>query len=144
VKTLIITTLVLLIDSSHGRDTLHLGVLVSQDGEIDLSGFLPALDLAIETINNDTSLRYRFDVTINDSMVSDMWAISNEDCRVYFCQCTAASSLRSFIDQIFSQNLIMLIGPDCSIATEPVAEIAPNWNLVQVSHVLTMIPRIKI
>ena len=28
----------------------------------------------------------------------------------------------------------MLIGADCSVATEPVAELAPNWNLVQVSH----------
>ena len=27
----------------------------------------------------------------------------------------------------------MLIGADCSVATEPVAELAPNWNLVQVS-----------
>ena len=74
-KTLIIhaiITLVLLIDLSYGRDTLHLGVLVSQDGgeRIDFSGFLPALDLALETIDNDTSLRYRFNVTVNDSMVS--------------------------------------------------------------------------
>ncbi|XP_065899524.1 gamma-aminobutyric acid type B receptor subunit 2-like [Dysidea avara] len=118
-KTLIIhaiITLVLLIDLSYGKDTLHLGVLVSQDGETDLSGFLPALDLALKTIDNDTSLRYRFNVTVNDSM------------------CEAASSLRSFIDQIFSQNLIMLIGSDCSVATEPVAEISSNWNLVQISQ----------
>ncbi|XP_065899518.1 gamma-aminobutyric acid type B receptor subunit 2-like isoform X2 [Dysidea avara] len=27
----------------------------------------------------------------------------------------------------------MLIGADCSVATEPVAELAPNWNLVQIS-----------
>lgn len=27
----------------------------------------------------------------------------------------------------------MLIGADCSVATEPVAELAHNWNLVQVS-----------
>ena len=65
--------IILVIGLSHGRDTLHLGVLVSQDGVIDLSGFLPALQLALETIDNDTSLRYRFEVTINDSMVSDMW-----------------------------------------------------------------------
>ena len=85
-KTLIIITLVLLIALSHGRDTLHLGVLVSQDGGMDLSGFLPALHLALETIENDTSLRYRFDVTINDSMVSDMWASSKVDqCSVYSC-----------------------------------------------------------
>jgi len=67
-----IITLVLFIGLSNGRDTLHLGVLVSQEGETDLSGFLPALDLALETIDNDTSLRYRFDVTINDSKASDL------------------------------------------------------------------------
>jgi len=52
-------------------------------------------------------------------------------------QCLGAVSLRSFIDQIFlssSQNQIMLIGSDCSVATEPVAELSHNWNLVQVSH----------
>ena len=26
----------------------------------------------------------------------------------------------------------MLIGSDCSVVTEPVAELAPHWNLVQV------------
>ena len=33
----------------------------------------------------------------------------------------------------------MLIGSDCSIATEPVAEIAHNWNLVQVSQLAVII-----
>ena len=50
-------------------------------------------------------------------------------------QCKASVSLRSFIDQVFlpsTENQIMLIGPDCSSATESVAEIAPSWNLVQV------------
>ena len=82
VNTLIIITLV--IGLSHGRDTLHLGVLVSQDGVVDLSGFLPALHLALETIDNDTSLRYRFNVTINDSMVCGQ--VSNVDqCSLYSC-----------------------------------------------------------
>ena len=44
--------------------------------------------------------------------------------------------MRSFIDQIFlsssSENQILLIGSDCSVATEPVAELSHNWNLVQV------------
>ncbi|XP_065899590.1 gamma-aminobutyric acid type B receptor subunit 2-like isoform X4 [Dysidea avara] len=101
--------------AAHEKETLRLGVLVSQDGEFDNSGFLPALDLALITIENDASLQYKFDVRIDDSM------------------CAAASSLRSFIDQIFNHTQIMLIGSDCSVATEPVAEIAPNWNLVQIS-----------
>jgi len=75
VKTLMISVIIpslMFIGLSNGRDTLHLGVLISQEGVMDFSGFLPALDLALETIDNDTSLRYRFDVTINDSKVSDL------------------------------------------------------------------------
>ena len=57
---------------AYGRETLHIGALISQQpGEgFDYSGFLPALTLALETINGDSSLRYRFDVTINNSMVA--------------------------------------------------------------------------
>ena len=55
----------------------------------------------------------------------------------YIFQCDGAASARSFIGQIFSSEFetpqIMLIGADCSVATEPVAEISHNWNLVQVS-----------
>lgn len=28
----------------------------------------------------------------------------------------------------------MIVGPDCSVSTEPVAELALHWNLVQVSN----------
>ena len=68
----VIIALVLYIGLSNGKDTLQLGVLVSRGSEMDNSGFLPALDLALETVNNDTSLRYRFDVTINDSKASGL------------------------------------------------------------------------
>ena len=55
----------------------------------------------------------------------------------YLLKCQAAASVRSFIGQVFSSTpaspQIMLIGADCSVATEPVAEISHNWNLVQVS-----------
>ena len=56
---------------THEKETLHLGVLVSQDGEFDFSGFIPALHLALQTIENDASFQYKFDVRIDDSMVSD-------------------------------------------------------------------------
>jgi len=36
----------------------------------------------------------------------------------------------------------MLIGPDCSVTSEPVAELAPNWNLVQVRSVAIAIATI--
>ena len=49
---------------------LHLGVLVSQEGDVNLSGYIPAMNIALETINNDTTLPFEFHVYINDSMVS--------------------------------------------------------------------------
>ena len=50
-------------------------------------------------------------------------------------QCLALQATRSFIDQIFSTSAdtqIIMIGAGCSVATEPVAELAPFWNIVQV------------
>ncbi|XP_065899522.1 gamma-aminobutyric acid type B receptor subunit 2-like isoform X2 [Dysidea avara] len=103
----------------NGIKTLHLGAYIGQEGVTDFTGLLVALDIAIETIKNNASLQYNLTYTHSDSM------------------CRPAPTLRSFIDQIYNSsegsadNQIMLLGPDCSVATEPVAEIAPNWNLVQ-------------
>ena len=58
-----------LIRVSSAKDTLHLGVLISQEGDFDLSGYIPAMDLVLESIKNDTSLPFEFNVTLNDSMV---------------------------------------------------------------------------
>ena len=33
-----------------------------------------------------------------------------------------------------TENKIMIVGADCSVSTEPVAELAPYWNLVQVGN----------
>ena len=65
-----IVVLLLLIRLNATKDILHLGVLVSQEGELNLSGYIPAMDLALETIKNDTTLPFDFHVTLNDSMVS--------------------------------------------------------------------------
>ena len=72
----LIITLILSTGAAHGRETLQLGVLISQQpGErLDYSGFLPALSLANETINNDSSLWYKLEVTINNSMVGILYS----------------------------------------------------------------------
>ena len=66
-----IITLTLFTGAAYGRETLQLGALISQQPRegFDYSGFLPALSLALETVNNDSSLRYKLDVTINNSLV---------------------------------------------------------------------------
>ena len=60
---------------------------------------------------------------------------------LFTTQCQASPAIRSFIDQIFSSthNPIMLIGADCSVGSEPVAELASSWNLIQVQSYGTAI-----
>ena len=48
------------------RETLRLGVY------IDLAGFLPAMELALETIKNDETLPFTFNVTLSQSMVKSL------------------------------------------------------------------------
>ena len=59
----------ILIRGNLAKDTVHIGVLVSVEGDLNLSGYIPAMDIALETINNDATLPFDFSVTLNDSMV---------------------------------------------------------------------------
>jgi len=70
-KLALIITLALCTGAAYGRETLYIGALISQQAgaRFDYSGLLPALTLALETIDNDSSLRYRFEVAINNSLV---------------------------------------------------------------------------
>ena len=53
----------------NAKETLHLGVLISQEGGTDLSGYIPAMNIALETIENDTTLPFNFQARVNDSQV---------------------------------------------------------------------------
>ena len=61
--------------------TLYLGVFVSMNSSVfSTVGFLPALDLAIETVNDHTEVlknlngvSYRLDKVLNDSQVSSVF-----------------------------------------------------------------------
>ena len=68
----IIIAVVLFLDliPVNAKTTLQLGVMISQEGGIDLSGYIPAMNLALETIKNDTTLPFNFNIRLNDSMVS--------------------------------------------------------------------------
>ena len=54
----------------NAKVKLQLGVLISQKGDEDLSGYIPAMKLAVETINKTESLPFYFNITLNDSKVS--------------------------------------------------------------------------
>ena len=52
------------------KDTYRLGVLIPIEGSLDLSAYIPTMELALETVENDTTLPFKFTYTLNDSMVS--------------------------------------------------------------------------
>ena len=52
------------------KDTYRLGVLIPIEGYLDLSAYIPTMELALETVENDTTLPFSFTYTLNDSMVS--------------------------------------------------------------------------
>ena len=74
ISVLITTVSVVLLSlvTVKAKETLHLGVLISQEGEFDFTGFIPAMNLALETIENDTTLPFNFTITLSDSMVSQL------------------------------------------------------------------------
>ena len=52
----VIVALLLLIRANAAKDTYRLGVLISIEGYLDQSGYIPTLELALETVDNDTTL----------------------------------------------------------------------------------------
>ena len=70
--TTILSFVFLLLIGVNAKETLRLklGALISQRGSFDFTGLIPAMNIALETIENDTTLPFKFDVVINDSMVS--------------------------------------------------------------------------
>ena len=72
IKTISIFIFLFLIEVNGKEQTLNLGVLISQEGDFDFTGFIPAMNLALETIENDTTLPFNFIVKSNDSRVSEL------------------------------------------------------------------------
>ena len=66
-----ISVVLLFLDKVNAKETLRLGVLISQEGDFDFTGFIPAMNLALETIENDTTLPFNFNFTLDDSMVTE-------------------------------------------------------------------------
>ena len=64
---------IFLIGVNGKEQILNLGVLISQEGDSDFTGFIPAMNLALETIENDTTLPFNFIVKSNDSRVRESY-----------------------------------------------------------------------
>ena len=64
-----IAVLLILLRINAAKDILQLGILVSQGGDLNLSGYIPAMQLALESITNDATLPFDFNNILNDSKV---------------------------------------------------------------------------
>ena len=51
-------------------------------------------------------------------------------------QCSGTLAVHGFVQHVTnrSETEVIIIGADCSVATQPVANLAQFWNLVQVRH----------
>ena len=67
-----IISIACLVSMINAKEVLHLGVMISQEGPFGFRGFLPAMELALETIKDDKTLPFAFEITLNDSMVSEL------------------------------------------------------------------------
>ncbi|XP_030896858.1 gamma-aminobutyric acid type B receptor subunit 2-like [Leptonychotes weddellii] len=78
-------------------------------------GVLPAVELAIEQIRNESLLRPYF-----------------LDLRLYDTECDNAKGLKAFYDAIkYGPNHLMVFGGVCPSVTSIIAESLQGWNLVQ-------------
>ena len=66
----VVVSFIFLIRINEAKDIYRIGVLIPIEGDLDLSAYIPTMKLALETIEDDTTLPFRFTYTFNDSMVS--------------------------------------------------------------------------
>ncbi|XP_060073113.1 gamma-aminobutyric acid type B receptor subunit 2-like [Ylistrum balloti] len=90
-----------------------------QDGLWDGSGILPAAEMALEDVNNDDTILKEYDLRM-------AWNNS---------KCDTGIAVQSLFHQLYAEpQKVAIFGPGCSSATKPIAQVAPYWNLVQVTH----------
>ncbi|XP_072030730.1 gamma-aminobutyric acid type B receptor subunit 1-like [Amphiura filiformis] len=98
---------------------LYLGGLFSLGGRSDESGHVPAVEMALDHINQrpDVLVEYDLRMVWNDT------------------QCYSNLGSRMFIEQILNKpQKLLLIGPPCSTDAPNIAEVAHYWNLISVSY----------
>ena len=66
----VVVSFIFLIRINEAKDIYRIGVLIPIEGDLDLSAYIPTMKLALETIEDDTTLPFKFTYTFNDSMVS--------------------------------------------------------------------------
>ncbi|CAH3104404.1 unnamed protein product [Pocillopora meandrina] len=110
----------LIFSHCKAKETLYIGGLFGIDtsgGGWNSAGTIPAIQMAIDEINNNTEILkdYHLQLLIKDS------------------KCNVGEAVRGTLEYISSgKPKIMFLGPGCSKATMPVAEAIHYWNIVQI------------
>ncbi|RMX44624.1 hypothetical protein pdam_00002738 [Pocillopora damicornis] len=110
----------LIFSHCKAKETLYIGGLFGIDtsgGGWNSAGIIPAVQMAIDEINNNTEILkdYHLQLLIKDS------------------QCNVGEAVRRTLEYISSgKPKIMFLGPGCSKAAMPVAEAIHYWNIVQI------------
>ncbi|XP_048582695.1 gamma-aminobutyric acid type B receptor subunit 2 isoform X2 [Nematostella vectensis] len=118
----IFVVLLALAMKSSANVPLYIGGFIdlnTTNGGWNSGGVYPAIELALQHINQDQSLLQgiKLELVIKDSRCSDAYAI------------------KTLVEHITADHtVVMLIGPGCSIAAEPIAIAGKFWNLVQVAY----------
>ncbi|XP_072030704.1 gamma-aminobutyric acid type B receptor subunit 1-like [Amphiura filiformis] len=105
--------------SSSARKPLYLGGYFTLGGIWDGSGILPAVEMALDHINDRTDVLAEYELRMiwNDT------------------QCESGLGTRMLFDQIFHEpQKILILGPPCSTDAQAVADAAHYWNLISVSY----------
>jgi gamma-aminobutyric acid type B receptor len=103
---------------------LYFQLHVSQSDVLDISGYIPAVDVALRLINS------------NETILPEYHLMYTE---IIDPQCKDTPGVQGLIDHVTNSSRtiteVIIIGADCSISSQPIASLAPLWNLVQISPV---------
>ncbi|XP_032222381.2 gamma-aminobutyric acid type B receptor subunit 2 isoform X2 [Nematostella vectensis] len=118
-------TLTASIANNSTRKKLWIGAFFTvdiSDGGWSSAGVLPAVEMAIEDVNNSTILQdYELHMEWRDT------------------KCKRGYGIRQLMDLLelpSDKSPIMLIGGGCSVGTEATAEVSHFWNLIQARYPL--------
>ncbi|XP_068698706.1 gamma-aminobutyric acid type B receptor subunit 2-like isoform X2 [Montipora foliosa] len=93
------------------------GVNISENGAWSSAALIPALEMALDHVNNDSNVLVEYQLKY-------VWRDS---------KCESGAGIRAMLKMIDTKpHKIVFLGPGCSVATTPVAEAAPYWHAVQI------------
>ena len=100
------------LDESDGRKPLVFGLIMSFGGSFDSSGAVPGVRVALDRINNDSSLLpgYSLHYALSNSQVSLIQTndvlLMNANVRVHIFHCSVVDNmlLRRFMNKFHTQN----------------------------------------